>query len=238
MTLKSIAEQYLDSFKVLNGPIETEQCNQKLALARLSEILPDLVNASALNPDQLREMLSRAFVEEVTLRELRAGFDETLEIEPSAILDALYSIFSWTRENRDLPLADNCAQVLAELRQSIPLAIMIGVSLSKEIAARGAATTFPEFLTSFEQGGASRYDIDSPDGRGTVEGYFRIMRVENLHIEAEEIITEEIVWPIEFPPATAVLLSEGFIINMEIVKESRAWQIVDCGFAYPPGTDI
>jgi hypothetical protein len=169
---------------------------------------------------------------------LRAGVEETEDIEPGLFLDWLYAFFNWARENRVLPLADNCAQVLAELRQSIPRAIMIGLSLSKEIAARGSATTFPELLTSFEQGGASRYDIDSPDGRGAIEGYFRIRRVESIHIEAEEIITEEIVWPVEFPSATARLLSEGFIINLEIVKQRRVWQIDGCGFAYPPGTDI
>jgi hypothetical protein len=183
-------------------------------------------------------MLTRHYVEEVTLRRLRPGDGEIKEIEPGAFLDALYSFFEWAREISLLPLADTCAQLLAELRQSVPRAIMIGVSLSKEIAARGVASTFPEFLTSFEQGGASRYDIDSPDGRGVIEGYFRIRRVEGFRIEAEEIITEEVVWPVMFPPATASLLFEGFIINMEIVRESNSWVIAGCGFTYPPGTDI
>jgi hypothetical protein len=238
MTFESIAEQYLGSIEIENGSRDAKHCNHKLALARLSEILPDLANTRTINPDQLREALSRRFVEEVTLRRLRGGSDEAEEMGPGAFLDALYSFFDWARGKGVLPLADKCSEVLAELRQTLPRAIMIGVSLSKELAERGVATSFPEFLTSFEQGGASRYDIDSADGRGVIEGYFRIRRVENHHIEAEEIITEEIVWPVDFPPSTARLLSEGFIINMEIIRKSHAWQVFDCGFVYPPGTDL
>jgi hypothetical protein len=238
MTFGSIFEKYLESLKLPNGSIDAKQSYQTLALTRFSEILPELANARAIKSDLFREVLSRRYVEEATLHGLRDGVDETEELEPGAFLDTLCSFFEWAHENRVFQLAANCLEVLTELRQSIPRAIKIGVTLSKEITARGDATIFPEFLTSFEQGGASRYDIDSPDGQGVIEGYFRIRRVENLDIEAEEIITEEVVWPIEFPPVTARLLSEGFLINLEIVRESRAWRIAGCGFAYPPGTDI
>ena len=238
MTFERIAELYLGSLNLPGGLVDEKPGARMLALERFSNLTPGARNIEAINPDQLRELLSRRYVEESTVRGSRAGVDEAGEIEPAAFLDQLHTFYEWAGENRILPFADGCLRVIAELRQPIPRAIKIGVALSKEIAARGPAATFTEFLTSFEQGGGSRYDIDSPDGRGAVEGYFRLMHVEGIRAEAEEIITGEVIEPIEFPPSTAGLLSEEFVINMEIIWDGRAWQIAGCGFAYPPGTDV
>jgi hypothetical protein len=102
----------------------------------------------------------------------------------------------------------------------------------------GGAFSFPEFLTSFEEGGSSQYDIDVPGNVGAIDGYFRIIRVDGVLAEAEELISEERVWPIVFPFEVAALLDDGYIINMELVRKMEGWQIVGCGFTYPPGTEI
>ena len=57
-------------------------------------------------------------------------------------------------------------------------------------------------------------------------------------VEAEEIITEERVWPIIFPSDPASPLTNDYIINLELVRSKDGWQIAACGFAYPPGTDV
>jgi hypothetical protein len=93
-------------------------------------------------------------------------------------------------------------------------------------------------LTSFEEGGSSQYDIDVPGNVGAIDGYFRIIRVEGSSVEAEELISDERVWPIVFPSEVAALLDDGYIINLELVRKPEHWQIAGCGFAYPPGTEI
>ncbi|HST22533.1 MAG TPA: hypothetical protein VLR90_15525, partial [Blastocatellia bacterium] len=89
-----------------------------------------------------------------------------------------------------------------------------------------------------EEGGHSSYDLDEIGEVGAIEGYFRITRIEGAMAEAEEVITEERVWPIIFPRDLASRLTNGYIINLELVRSKEGWQIAACGFAYPPGTDI
>jgi hypothetical protein len=62
--------------------------------------------------------------------------------------------------------------------------------------------------------------------------------VEGASVEAEELISEERVWPIIFPSEAAALLEDGYIINLELVRKPEGWQIAGCGFAYPPGAEI
>ncbi|MEK6288590.1 MAG: hypothetical protein AABO57_22970 [Acidobacteriota bacterium] len=159
-------------------------------------------------------------------------------LQPSELLDSLARFFKWVGRQTGIDLAERSSAVLLELSHSLPRALEITEMLSSWLRERGGAFNFPEFLTSFEEGGHSQYDIDTPGNIGALEGYFRIVRVEGSSVEAEEMLSEERVWPIVFPPEVAAVLDEQYIINLELVRTAVGWQIAGCGFAYPPGTDV
>jgi hypothetical protein len=118
----------------------------------------------------------------------------------------------------------------------LPRAIEVFHRLSRNLA--GGAFGFAEFLTTFEEGGRARYDFDLAGEVGAREGYFRVLKVEGCSIEAEEMITAARVSPVLFPEEVACLMEEGMVINLEIVRSKTGWQIIACGFVYPPGTEV
>lgn len=143
------------------------------------------------------------------------------------------------QERLRVGVAQERLAVLQGLQETLPRAIEITKTLSHHLASRGGAFAFPEFLTSFEEGGHSEYDIgDASSEVSALEGYFQILRVDGIKVFAEELITERPVSPIIFPEEVAHLLALDFIINLELVRLESHWQIVNCGFAYPPGTEI
>jgi hypothetical protein len=154
------------------------------------------------------------------------------------LLASLTDFLKWVDENTGEELTARCSQTLTELDETLPQAIEITRLLSSWIQERRGAFSFPEFLTSFEEGGSSQYDIDTPGNIGALEGYFRIIRVEGSLVEAEDLISEERVWPIAFPPEVAMLLDRPYVINLELLRTQEGWHIASCGFAYPPGTEI
>jgi hypothetical protein len=143
----------------------------------------------------------------------------------------------WIDLNTGSALEEGCQPVIAELTETLPRALEITAALSAHFRARGAFG-FPEFLTSFEEGGSSEYDLDTGGKVGAVDGYFRISRIEGTNVEAEELISDERVWPVIFPAEAAPLLDTGYIINLEVVRRSDGWHIAACGFAYPPDTEF
>jgi hypothetical protein len=182
-----------------------------------------------LTPERLRDFLARYCIGEAS-----AGTAPRLQI----LFDSISQFLMWTARYSQSMNCTECLAVIRELEQSIPRALQITEMLSKHIAERGGAFTFPEFLTSFEGGGQSQYDLDAPGDVGAIEGYFRITRVNAVAVEAIETISEESVGPIIFPESVASLLSPEFILNLELVRDTQGWQIVACGFAYPPGTSF
>jgi hypothetical protein len=64
------------------------------------------------------------------------------------------------------------------------------------------------------------------------------MRIEGSLVEAEELTTEDRVWPIIYHAEIAASLEAQYIINLELVRVPEGWKIVDCGVVYPPGTEI
>jgi hypothetical protein len=158
--------------------------------------------------------------------------------EPLDMLDSIEQFVSWADKQNGTDQSAELAPVLNELRHSLPRALHITNVLTDAVRAHGGAFTFPEFLTSFEEGGSSQYDIDAPGEIGAIEGYFRIVRIEGRMVEAEELISEERVWPIVFPEEVVEILDSGYILNLELVRKPEGWQITGCGFGYPPGTDI
>ncbi len=157
---------------------------------------------------------------------------------PQELLASMADFFKWADQNTGEELMAQCSLAVTELSETLPQAIEITRLLSNWIQERRGAFTFPEFLTSFEEGGHSQYDIDTPGTIGALEGYFRIIRVEGSLVEAEDLISEERVWPIIFPTQVAVLLDRAYVINLELVRTREGWQIASCGFAYPPGTEV
>ena len=157
---------------------------------------------------------------------------------PLDLLDSLSTFFEWGDRENGTDQTERFSPILSGLRSSLPRALEIAHSLTSSLKKRGGAFNFPEFLTSFEEGGSSQYDIDVPGHVGAIDGYFRIVSVENSTVEAEELISEERLGPIHFPAEVAGLLSVGYIINLEIVRVAGGWEIAACGFVYPPGTKI
>ena len=209
-----------------------------------------------ITPSGLRDFLSRWYVEKAgaskpnvsndahsTVRpvpqSLNARRTEPDQVpEPQDLLDSLAEFFKWADRQAGTDQATQYSPILIELSRSLPRALEIADALTSALRQRGGAFNFPEFLTSFEEGGSSQYDIDVPGNLGAIDGYFRIVRVEGSSVEAEELISEERVWPIIFPSEVAALLEYGYIINLELVRKPEGWQIAGCGFAYPPGTEI
>jgi hypothetical protein len=207
---------------------------------------------------KLRDSLSRLYVESASVGEPRNW--ESLESdssstadgtcgdinanrtgpapEPLDLLDSLEEFFKWTERQTGTGQAAEISKMLIELRQSLPRALAITTTLSRTLRERGGAFHFPEFLTSFEEGGGSQYDIDAPGNVGAIDGYFRIIRVEHSWVEAEEMISEQLLWPIVFPLEVASMLDCGYIVGLELIRDAEGWQIAGCGFAYPPGTEV
>lgn len=190
-------------------------------------------NLDDITPCRLRDFLARHYIEKVSAR------DSIEEIpRPDRLISTVREFFSWADQYSHGDSAKEYLKVIAELEVSLPRALEIFITLSSCLARRGGAFTFPEYLISFEEGGRSQYDIDEAGDAGAREGYFRVIRIEGIRVEAEELITEESIWPLIFPEEVAPLLEPQYIINLEIIRASDAWHIASCGFAYPPGTEI
>ena len=226
-------------------------------LALLTEYFSADAALIDLTPSGLRDFLSRWYVEKMsgskpadrsaerdghstTSRVPEGSNARPLEIvpEPRDLLDSIEELFRWADQQTGADQAAQLLPVLKELRRSLPRTLEITNGLTAALRGQGGAFAFPEFLTSFEEGGSSQYDIDVPGNVGAIDGYFRIIRVEGLSVEAQELISEETVWPITFPLEVAARLEAGYIINLELVRNREGWQIAGCGFAYPPGTEI
>jgi hypothetical protein len=258
---KSFATNATDDHKALFATIDVslatvEEANPD-ALSAALQLLEDYFADLALDEitaANLQEVLSRRYLEEAVLH-LPFENPPTDFPTPEILIHSLKKFFLWS-ERKSLnsckpenageaftqqqeSLAQECLKVLQNLQKTLPRAIEISQALTKLFANRGGAIAFPEFLTSFEEGGHNHYDIGNTANEITaIEGYFRILKVEGTNIEAVELITDEPVWPIIFPQKIAQLIQADYIINLELIRRENVWQIVNCGFAYPPGTEV
>jgi hypothetical protein len=193
-----------------------------------------------LAPERLRDFLARWFIENhgsASPGTSHVGSSGRLT-EPATLMDGLAEFMDWGARHLAFMAAGQCLAVINELREPLPRALTISRRLADHLAGSGGAFGFPEFLTSFEAGGHSQYDLDTVGESACMEGYFRILRVEGDQVEAEEMLTETRAWPILFPANIAALLETNYIINLELIQAEGGWQIAACGFAYPPGTAI
>ncbi|MCI0490660.1 MAG: hypothetical protein L0229_29050 [Blastocatellia bacterium] len=240
MTLREAAEAFIEHAKQ-----EAASCNRFIDIGahlRAIESLKSYSSATGaksldhLTPECVRDLVARWWVEESSrLQQMESQPPGRPQSEANAARNFLYALsdfFKWLDEREGVQAITECLPVIEELKESLPLAFEIKESLAEHIAARGGLFSFPEFLTSFEEGGHSEHDTLS------LEGYFRIARVEGRLIEAEELISEERVWPIVFPEASASLIKPGYIMELEIVRAENVWKIAGSGLVYPPGAAV
>lgn len=159
---------------------------------------------------------------------------------PLDIVTSLARLVDWMAGRGNLPGdSRTCAlAALSELAVTLPRAIEISRRLADYLSERRGAVAFSEFLTTFEEGGRSRYEPEAAGLPRWKEGYFTIKRIDGRRIEAQESVSEESVWPILLPEGAEGLFSPGYIVNLEIVREDEYWEIVSCGLAHPPGTPV
>jgi hypothetical protein len=262
MTLAEATRRFRDYFRQNNSTVHSQSqsaIHNQAPLLLTNYFSPDAA-LTEITPSSLRDFLSRWYVEKTCAskpndsqsvghdahsaasripRSLKAQPTESDQVpEPHDLLDSLAEFFKWADQQAGTDQAAQYSPILIELSRSLPRALEITNALTSALRQRGGAFNFPEFLTSFEEGGSSQYDIDVPGNVGAIDGYFRIIRVEGSSVEGEELISEERVWPIVFPSDVAARLEDGYIINLELVRKPEGWQIAGCGFAYPPGTEI
>lgn len=262
MTLAEATRRFRDYLRQNDPTVDPQfqsAIHNQAPLLLTNYFSPD-AQLTEITPSSLRDFLSRWYVEKAcaskpndsksvghdahsaprrisqSLNEKRTEPDQVPE--PHDLLDSLAEFFKWADQQGGTDQAAQYSPILIELSRSLPRALEIANALTRSLQQHGGAFNFPEFLTSFEEGGSSQYDIDVPGNLGAIDGYFRIIRVEGSSAEAEELISEERVWPIVFPGEVAARLEDGYIINLELVRKPEGWQIVGCGFAYPPGTEI
>ncbi|MFL6213565.1 MAG: hypothetical protein ACJ74J_06675 [Blastocatellia bacterium] len=239
MTLDEAIAQWLDTTARDDSVSPADAESRALSLSRLARYFGARRPLEEVTPARLRDFLSRWFIENAgSASPCAHQQSRTVEFpDPLELSDTLAAFINWMARHTSFA-GNECLAVVAELRERLPRAIAISTRLSEWLAGRGGAFGFPEFLTSFEAGGRSQYDFDTAGEAGSSEGYFRITRIDGGHIEAEEMLSEMIVAPILFPEPIVVLLEPGYIINLELVRAQDVWQVVACGFAYPPGTDV
>jgi hypothetical protein len=237
---------------------QAERLHPGVAVASLELLYTYFSNLSLkeLGPAKLRQFLSVWYLEEAVRRSASAVHTDNFP-DAQTLLACLMEFFSWLAkagtdntnsvdysatampETGDETMAQEWLAVLQSLQETLPRAIAITGSLTDALANQGGAFAFPEFLTSFEEGGQSAYDIGDVSGEASaIEGYFQILGVDGPRVEAQELVSERMVSPILFPEETAALLDVDYLVNLELVLLQGKWQIVNCGFAYPPGADV
>jgi hypothetical protein len=248
MTLSEATSLFLAYSKQCHSTADPHSKSEihELSLLSATNYYSNDFEISEITSSNLRDFLARWYVERASgpnpidaiSVEPKGPTTGQSSLGPLVLIDSIGEFVAWIDQHTRSNQAASLSPVLHELRASLPAALAITKALSKALRNRAGAFSFPEFLTSFEEGGSSQYDIDVPGNVGAIDGYFRIVRIEGSAVEAEELISEDRVWPIAFPSEAAPLLAVGYIINLELVRKVEGWQIAACGFTYPPGTEI
>jgi hypothetical protein len=239
MTLDAAIAEWLNTAARDDSTSTADAESRALSLSVLSSYFGRRCQLEELTSTRLRDFLSRWFIEKAGPASLRSGSHSISSEFPAPLMlcDTLAAFIEWLASQTGVAM-DELLAVIAELRERLPRAFAIGTQLAVWQAGRGGAFGFPEFLTSFEGGGRSQYDLDTAGEARSVEGYFRITRIDGAQIEAVELLTETPIAPLIFPEQITALFEPGYILDLELVRIEEGWQVADCGFAYPPGTDV
>ena len=246
MTLAEITARFLAEQRQSISAVEShsEHETDERVMSLLTGHFSGNASLDVVSAGTLRDFLARSYVEKACVAKFGSGndgFDKLKQAalpEPEAVVDSLAGLFEWIRQQEGIDLVQQTSSMLAGLRESIPRALAIAGSLWSWLRNRRGAFSFPEFLTTFEEGGHSQYDIDTPGEVGAIEGFFRIIKIREGRVEAEDLISEARIWPILFPAEVVELLHEDYIINLELIRSGEGWHITACGFVYPPGTNV
>jgi len=235
MTLAEATSLFIET--QTNDPTSSSP-RTRSALRLLAEFFPKNTTTTELMLPGIREFLTRWYVDEAASQpDDKTSPDERLPT-PDELIDALVRFFSWVDVTCGTTYSTRFSDILARTKTSLPIALRLTCELTETIRQPEGAFSFPEFLTSFEEGGRSQYDVDVGGETSAMDGYFRIVNVDGSCVEAVELLSEDTVGPIHFPTAVAKTLQVGYVINLEIVRGQKSWKIVGSGFAYPPEFEI
>jgi hypothetical protein len=235
MTLAQATSLFIET--QANDPTSSSP-NTRSALRLLTQFFPNNTTTSDLTLSGLREFLTRWYIDEAASQPDDKACPNELLPTPDELIDVLVRFFFWLDATYSTTYSTCFSDILAWTRTSVPIALQLTSKLTDMIRRPAGAFSFPEFLTSFEEGGRSQYNVDWAGETSAMDGYFRIVSIEGSTVEALELLTDETVAPIDIPAAVAETLQVGYVINLEIVREQNSWKIVGCGFAYPPEFEI
>jgi hypothetical protein len=222
--------------KLLHAIAEFERRHQPGAspsIALLGRYFGD-ASVNDVTEERLRDFLARWYVEE--LASPAAGNPPSAHEthDPAELCDRVSTFIGWCEAQFEFAEGEACRTLLGGLRSTLPRAFLISAEIQEWHKDRGGAFEFPEFLTSFEEGGRSSYDV-GPDGEpSSLEGYFRILRVDSGQVLAEDLISDERVGPINLTRKVTKLLVPGYVLNLELVRRGECWEVINAGPVYPP----
>lgn len=236
MTLAEATSRFFETPEIDQTALPVLKTQRALRL--LSEYFLKSSPINNLTSSGIREFLTRWYVVEAVSATDDISSPDPQFPAPDELIDALVKFFSWLDVNHATDYSTKFSEIFEKVRVSLPNAIQLTRDLTMTLRRREGAFSFPEFLTSFEEGGRSQYDIDVPGESTAMDGYFRVVKADGSSVEAVELLTDQAVAPIDFPADFAEKLQVGYVINLEIVREQNRWKIVGCGFAYPPEFEI
>jgi hypothetical protein len=172
------------------------------------------------------------------VRPTLAGDGHHSEPNPDEVMETLNRLVTVLANHEAMFDKQECLATIGELRVTLPRAIELTRALTEDVTKRGGPFGFPEFLTTFEGGGRSEYDLDVAGVENVVEGHFRVTSVDALRVAAVELVSERPVEPILIPERAAPFVEQGQIATLELVRGSDGWVITDCEVVYPPGTRV
>src|ERR1044071_435370 len=183
MTLAEATSQFVEAPRDTSLSARSSQA----ALRLLSGYFRKNTPITDLTLPGIREFLTRWYVDEAASPTNEVNPPHELVPTPDELIDTLVQFFSWLDVKHGTDYSTRFSEILAKIRTSLPKAIRLTRVLAETFRQRKGAFSFPEFLTSFAEGGRSEYDIDVAGGTTALDGYFRVAKVDGSSVEAVNI---------------------------------------------------
>jgi len=232
-TLADVAISFLEN------PSQVEDRGRAISL--LIEYFGSETRLADLNADSLNDFLCRWCIERSRHSETDAAgrrVDSSralIQAIPKTVLELL----DFASRQVDPATASASREAVEYARINLPRSLEVSRLLAEAVSRDESGTEFRDFLTTFEAGGQSEYDVDDPsdsvvdDQPAALEGFFRVKKIEGTLVEMEEVIGEELVGLVFFPADVAALLQPEDVLELELIADGENWSIIACGFAYP-----